>query len=136
MQNVALISSSGPAGAERPSRLPPSINMVAAIKAAQARAPGMTLTQLVVFLTVATEEGIRLNDLGARINESQATVSRSVSALTEGGLRGSPRAGYGLLILLRDRDDGRGRRAALSESGRRLLAWIEATMQGRWGAVG
>lgn len=136
MQNVALISSSGPAGAERPSRLPPSINMVAAIKAAQARAPGMTLTQLVVFLTVATEEGIRLNDLGARINESQATVSRSVSALTEGGLRGSPRAGYGLVILLRDRDDGRGRRAALSESGRRLLAWIEATMQGRWGAVG
>lgn len=136
MQNVALISSSGPAGAERPSRLPPSINMVAAIKAAQARAPGMTLTQLVVFLTVATEEGIRLNDLGARINESQATVSRSVSALTEGGLRGSPRAGYGLLILLRDRDDGRGRRAALSESGRRLLTWIEATMQGRWGAVG
>lgn len=135
MQNVALISSQ-PQDAERPSRLPPSVNMVAAIKAAQARAPGMTLTQLLVFLTVATEEGIRLNDLGARINESQATVSRSVSALTETGLRGSNRAGYGLLVLLRDRDDGRGRRAALSDAGRRLLTWIEATMQGRWGSAG
>lgn len=135
MQNVALISSQ-PQEADRPSRLPPSVNMVAAIRAAQARAPGMTLTQLVIFLTVAAEEGIRLNDLGARINESQATVSRSVSALTETGLRGSARQGYGLLVLLRDRDDGRGRRAALSDGGRRLLAWIEATMQGRWGAAG
>lgn len=134
MQNIALISSTPPE-AERPSRLPPSVNMVAAIRAAQARAPGMTLTQLVIFLTVAAEEGIRLNDLGARINESQATVSRSVSALTETGLRGSPRPGYGLLVLLRDRDDGRGRRAALSDAGRRLLMGVEATMQGRWGAA-
>lgn len=136
MQNVALSPLSGHPGTERPSRLPASVNMVAAIKAVQARAPGMTLAQLVIFLTVASEEGIRLNDLGARINESQATVSRSVSALTEGGLRGSPRAGYGLLVLLRDRDDGRGRRAALSESGRRLLTWIDSTMQGRWGVAG
>ncbi|GAA0627801.1 hypothetical protein GCM10009422_26050 [Brevundimonas kwangchunensis] len=133
MQNVALIPSPS-SEIDRASRPRTSINMVAAIKAAQVRAPGMTLTQLVIFLTVAAEEGIRLNDLGARINESQATVSRSVSALTETGLRGSQKQGYGLLVLLRDRDDGRGRRAALSEAGHRLLVWIEATLQGRWSA--
>jgi DNA-binding MarR family transcriptional regulator len=132
MQSTALISSPD---AETPSRRVSTISLVAAIKVAQTRAPGLTLTQLVIFLTVAANEGIRLNDLGDRINESQATVSRSVSALTAAGLRGSSRPGYDLLVLLRDRDDGRGRRAALSEAGRRLLTWIETTVQGRWGAA-
>lgn len=108
---------------------PSTLDMVAVIKAVQSRAPGLTLTQLVVFLTVGAEEGIRLNDLGDRINESQATVSRSVGALTSAGYVGSTRPGYGLLVLMRDREDGRGRRAALSHTGRSLFAWIEQTFQ-------
>lgn len=107
----------------------PALDMAAAIKVAQAHAPGLTLTQLLIFLTVASEEGLRLNDLGARTNESQATVSRSVGVLTATGHRGSGKSGYGLLMLLRDQDDGRGRRAALSDAGRRLTASIEETFR-------
>lgn len=87
-------------------------------------APGMTLTQLVVFLTVADEEGLRLGELGARTAESQATISRSVAMLSAGH-RGSARPGCGLLVLRADAGDGRGRRAALSDRGRNLLAHLE-----------
>lgn len=108
-------------------RAPTVPAMIAAIRIAQARAPGLTLTQFLVFLTVADEEGLRMNDLGARIQESQATVSRSVGILAAGH-RGSAKPGYGLLELLRDPEDGRGRRAALSDAGRRLASWIETAL--------
>jgi|SRR5215217_7916964 len=106
-------------------------NMIAAIRIAQSAAPGLTLTQLVIFLTVAAEEGLRLNELGDRIGESQSTVSRCVSLLTDTAHRGTARSGSGLLVLLRDRDDGRGRRAALSDEGRRLLDRLETRLRRR-----
>lgn len=102
-------------------------DLAAAIHAAQARAPGLTLTQLLVFLTVAAEEGLRLSDLGARTSQSQANVSRSVAILTATGHRGSRKRGYGLLTLFGDGRDGRARRAALTDSGRYLLARIQAS---------
>jgi DNA-binding MarR family transcriptional regulator len=102
--------------------------VVAALQIARAVAPGMTLTQLLVFLTVAEEEGLRLNELRDRTDESQATISRSVAMLFAGH-RGSTKSGYGLLVLLRDAGDGRGRRAALSDVGQSLLARIETALQ-------
>lgn len=103
--------------------------MIKAISLAQDRAPGLTLTQFLVFMTVAGEEGIRLNDLGARIGESQAVISRNVRALTPAGEPGTLKPAHGLLTLMRDRHDGRGRRAALSPAGRNLLVQIERALE-------
>lgn len=127
MPNIAL--SSEEYGTAARSSCSATLDMAEAIRVARAHAPGLTLTQLLIFLTVASEEGLRLNGLGARTNESQATVSRSVSVLTETGHPGSGKTGYGLLTLLRDQDDGRGRRAALSAAGRRLAACMENVFQ-------
>ncbi|NJC41703.1 DNA-binding MarR family transcriptional regulator [Brevundimonas alba] len=106
-----------------------SMDMAAAIQIARASAPAMTLTQLAVFLTIASEEGLRLKDLCARTRESQATISRSVGLLTTTGYRGTRKSGYGLVALLGDLNDGRVRRAALTADGRRLFAEIECAFQ-------
>lgn len=114
------------AGAELPDSR--TWNLIAAIETVQSEAPGLTLTQLLIFLRVAVEEGIRLNDLAARTNESQASISRNVGMLTPRGHAGSAR-GRGLLTLMRDRDDGRARRAAVSDKGRQLLDRIHQAIQ-------
>jgi DNA-binding MarR family transcriptional regulator len=103
--------------------------LIKAICLAQDRAPGLTLTQFLVFMTVADEEGIRLNDLGIRIGESQAVISRNVRALTSAVEPGSLQPAHGLLTLMRDREDGRGRRAALSPLGRNLIVQIEHILE-------
>lgn len=100
-----------------------------AIGLAQDRAPGLTLTQFLVFVAVADEEGNRLNELGARIGESQAVISRTVRALATAGEPGTLPPAHGLLALMRDRHDGRGRRAALSPAGRTLLGQIEHILE-------
>ena len=111
------------AGRAAPARI------IRAISLAQDRAPGLTLTQFLVFMAVAGEEGIRLNELGARIGESQAVISRTVRSLTPAGGPGTLSPAHGLLALMRDRHDGRGRRAALSPAGRTLLHQIEHALQ-------
>lgn len=128
MSNIALSVEEYAASARTfvPSPIP---DMADAIKTAEAHAPGLTLTQLLVFLTIAAEEGLRLNELGARIDESAANVSRSVAALTAAGRAGSAGFGYGLATLLRDQDDGRARRVALSDTGRRLAGLIESMLR-------
>lgn len=118
-------------GTGRPASWTAPARIINAIGLAQERAPGLTLTQFLVFMAVAGEEGIRLNDLGARIGESQAVISRNVRALTSAGEPGSLQPAHGLLGLMRDRHDGRGRRAALSPAGRNLLIQIEHALDSR-----
>ena len=102
---------------------------MSAISLAQDRAPGLTLTQFLVFMAVADDEGIRLNELAARIGESQAVISRTVRALTTNGEPGTLPPAHGLLALMRDGHDGRGRRAVLSTAGRTLLGKIEHILE-------
>ena len=116
-------------GAEPPAGRTTPARIMSAIGLAQDRAPGLTLTQFLVFVAVADEEGIRLNELGARIGESQAVISRTVRALTTAGEPGTLPPAHGLLALMRDRHDGRGRRAALSPAGRMLLGQIEHILE-------
>lgn len=112
-----------------PARPAASVRIIRAIGLAQDRAPGLTLTQFLVFMAVAGEEGIRLYELCDRIGESQAVISRTVRALTPAGEPGTLPPAHGLLTLMRDRHDGRGRRAALSTAGRTLLGQIEHAME-------
>ncbi len=128
LQTGAILESERP-GTDRPVGRGAPVRMIHAISLARDRAPGLTLTQFLVFMTVAGEEGIRLNDLGARIGESQAVISRNVRALTPPGGPGTLQPAHGLLTLMRDRRDGRGRRAALSPAGRDLLVQIEHALE-------
>lgn len=129
MLQTGTILDSDRRGTDRPASRAAPVRMIKAISLAQDRAPGLTLTQFLVFMAVAREEGIRLNDLGARIGESQAVISRNVRALTPAGEPGALQPAHGLLTLMRDRHDGRGRRAALSPAGRNLLVQIEHALE-------
>jgi len=115
--------------AGRPVRRAAPGRIISAINLARDRAPALTLTQFLVFMAVAGEEGIRLYELGARIGESQAVISRTVRALTTVGEPGTLPPALGLLTLMRDRNDGRGRRAVLSPAGRTLLGQIEHALE-------
>jgi DNA-binding MarR family transcriptional regulator len=117
-----------PAGSGPPGHWAAPVRIIKAVSLAQGRAPGLTLTQFLVLMAVADEEGIRLNELGERIGESQAVISRNVRALIPADEPGALRPAHGLLALMRDRHDGRGRRAALSPAGRKLVNQIERTL--------
>lgn len=129
MLHTGATLESGRRGADRRAGRAAPVRMINAISLARDRAPGLTLTQFLVFMTVAAEEGIRLNELGARIGESQAVISRNVRALTPAGEPGTLQPAHGLLTLMRDRRDGRGRRAALSPAGRNLLVQIDHALE-------
>jgi DNA-binding MarR family transcriptional regulator len=130
MRNVGAIPVPGWSGTSRPGCLSAPARIIRSIELALDCAPGLTLTQFLVFLVVADAEGIRINDLGARIGVSQAVTSRNVRALIPAGEPGALHPAHGLLTLMRDRHDGRGRRAALSPTGRDLLVRIECALEG------
>ncbi len=130
MRHVGVTPVPGWSGTSRSGCLSAPARILRSIELALDCAPGLTLTQFLVFLVVADAEGIRLKDLGTRIGVSQAVTSRNVRALIPADEPGALHPAHGLLTLMRDRYDGRGRRAALSPSGRALLVRIECALEG------
>lgn len=82
--------------------------------------PGLTLIQLLTFLTVAEQEGIRIGDLAIHMSDSAANASRNVRRLTQEDYAGSIGKPAGLLKLLRGARNGRARHVILSDKGRAL----------------
>lgn len=99
------------------------------IDLAQARAPGLSLSQFKLFIAVAGNEGLRIQELARFLGDIDANVSRNVRSMTGRDYAGSLNAAHGLLTLLRGARDSRTRHVVLSPSGRRLFAQIAAEAQ-------
>ena len=79
--------------------------------------------QIVIFLEVAMNEGINMQDLSRKVGLLQSTCSRSVAALSKMHRFNKP--GLDLVITEEDPKDRRYKVISLSSKGRRLWEQIQ-----------
>ncbi|KKL50736.1 hypothetical protein LCGC14_2302510 [marine sediment metagenome] len=78
--------------------------------------PIMPIQTAVVFLTVASEEGINMSDLAERADITQASCSRNVGSLAS--YNRHKKAGHGLLTSREDALERRRKLVFLTDEGR------------------
>jgi DNA-binding MarR family transcriptional regulator len=93
--------------------------LLAALVEIERAAPGLSLSQLAMFLHVRHQEGVRMLELSSLCGRNDAAVSRGVRAMAVEGEPGSLAPAYGLVELLRG-TDGRSRHLALTAAGNAL----------------
>jgi len=93
--------------------------LLAALVEVERAAPGLSLSQLAMFLNIRRQEGIRMLELSSLCDRNDASVSRGVRAMAVEGEPGSLAPAYGLVELFRGKD-GRSRHLALTAAGNAL----------------
>lgn len=93
--------------------------LLAALVEIERAASGLSLSQLVMFLHVRRQEGVRITELSPLCGRNDAAVSRGVRAMAGAGEPGSLAPAYGLVELLRG-TDGRSRHLVLTAAGNAL----------------
>lgn len=102
-------------------------NLLTALVEVERAAPGLSLSQLVMFLHVRRQEGVRMTELSFLCGRNDAAVSRGVRAMAGEGEPGSLTPAYGLVELLRG-TDGRSRHLALTAEGNALADRLSAIL--------
>jgi len=93
--------------------------LLATLAEVERAAPGLSLSQLAMFLHIRHQEGIRMLELSLLCGRNDAAVSRGVRAMAVEGEPGSLAPAYGMVELLRG-TDGRSRHLALTAAGNAL----------------
>lgn len=93
------------------------------------RAPKLTASQLILFLTVANREGMMVGEIARAVDDIEANVSRNIRCLTESQHPWSVGESHGLVKLLRGATDGRARHVVLSADGRALAREISGAFE-------
>ncbi|MFS0710160.1 hypothetical protein [Brevundimonas phoenicis] len=109
--------------------------LLTALAEVERAAPGLSLSQLVMFLHVRRQEGVRMTELSSLCSRNDAAVSRGVRAMAVEGEPGSLAPAYGLVELLRG-TDGRSRHLALTAEGNALADRLSAILAAEPGADG
>ncbi|SJM55116.1 hypothetical protein FM111_04675 [Brevundimonas diminuta 3F5N] len=107
--------------------------LLAALAEVERAAPGLSLSQLVMFLHIRRQEGVRMLELSSLCGRNDAAVSRGVRAMAGEGQPGSLTPAYGLVELLRG-TDGRSRHLALTVKGNALANRLGAILAAEPGA--
>ncbi|WP_019025377.1 MULTISPECIES: MarR family winged helix-turn-helix transcriptional regulator [unclassified Thioalkalivibrio] len=84
--------------------------------------PQLPIQTAAVFLTVAARPGITMLDIGKKLNTSQASCSRNVSALSKWRRQGSP--GLDVVVAKEDPAERRRKQVWLTPKGEDLLRSI------------
>ncbi|MDO1558857.1 MarR family transcriptional regulator [Brevundimonas sp. 2R-24] len=94
----------------------------------RAEAPGLSLTEALVFLYVAENEGLNMREVAQVCGLSDSTASRTTRALADGDDPLSLPPARGWIEVRRNPADGRGRTLYLTESGRGLVDAIDRAL--------
>ncbi|MND31978.1 hypothetical protein D3C80_225410 [compost metagenome] len=90
--------------------------LIAALAEVERAAPGLSLSQLVMFLHILRREGVRMTALTPLCGRNAAVVSRGVRAMAQRGEAGTLEPAHGLVELLRG-VDARSRHLAPTSAG-------------------
>lgn len=93
--------------------------LLAILAEVEQTAPGLSLSQLAMFLHILRREGVRMTELSALCGRNDAAVSRGVRAMAVPGEPGTLAPAHGLVELLRGAD-ARNRHLAPTAAGLRL----------------
>lgn len=78
--------------------------LIAMLSEVDRTAPGISLSQLAMFLHILRREGVRMMELPPLCGRNEAAVSRGVRAMAKAGDAGTLEPAYGLVELLRGAD--------------------------------
>lgn len=99
-----------------------------AIEAFRARDPTILLNSVVAFLYAAENEGLGVKELAYLCQLNEATTSRAIRALAAPEAPGALPPSLGLVVLLQNPRDARGRLIFLTEEGRTLRRRIDTAI--------
>lgn len=97
-----------------------------ALQAFQTAVPNATCNNFYTFLTIATEEGMKVGELNRRLGVDNTSTPRALSMLQK---RARGRTGYDLVELRPDYEDARIKRCHLTPKGMRLWAQIRKHLE-------
>jgi DNA-binding MarR family transcriptional regulator len=92
------------------------------------RDAGILLNSVIAFLYVAENEGIAVKDLAYLCRLNEATTSRAVRALAASNAPGALPPSLGLVVLVQNPRDARGRLIYLTDEGRALCRQIDTAI--------
>lgn len=98
------------------------------LEAFRARDPTILLNSVVAFLYVAENEGLGVKELAYLCQLNEATTSRAIRALAAPEAPGALPPSLGLVVLLQNPRDARGRLIFLTDEGRALRRRIDAAI--------
>jgi DNA-binding MarR family transcriptional regulator len=103
--------------------------VLAALELMRGAAPRLTVTELTVLLYVAENPGINIAELAMIARLNMATASRSARSLAQQGAPGALAPYAGLVELMDNPRDGRGRLLRLSPAGLSLCAELDGLIE-------
>jgi DNA-binding MarR family transcriptional regulator len=103
--------------------------VLATLELMRVAAPRLTVTELTVLLYVAENPGINIAELAMVARLNMATASRSARSLGHEGAPGALAPYAGLVELMDNPRDGRGRLLRLSPAGLSLCAEIDSLIE-------
>jgi DNA-binding MarR family transcriptional regulator len=103
--------------------------VLAALELMRASAPRLTVTELTVLLYVAENPGINIAELAMVARLNMATASRSARSLAREDAPGALAPYAGLVELMDNPRDGRGRLLRLSPAGLALCAELDGLIE-------
>ena len=99
--------------------------ILAAIELFRNRTPDLWVNNLVTFLYASENEGLNVKELASVCRLSEATASRSIRSFAASNAPGALKPALGLVELIENPADGRGRLVFLTEEGRRVAAELD-----------
>jgi DNA-binding MarR family transcriptional regulator len=98
------------------------------LEAFRARDPTILLNSVVAFLYAAENEGLGVKELAYLCHLNEATTSRAIRALAAPDAPGALPPSLGLVVLLQNPRDARGRLIFLTDEGRALRRRIDGAI--------
>jgi DNA-binding MarR family transcriptional regulator len=97
-----------------------------AVEAFRDREPTILLNSMLAFLYVSENEGLGVKELAYLCQLNEATTSRAIRALASPEAPGALPPALGLVVLLQNPRDARGRLIFLTDAGRELCERIDS----------
>lgn len=92
-------------------------------------APDITFSEMLAFLYVAENPGVRVKELAALMDTTNATASRASRALLKEGEPGARTPAYGWLLMASNGREAVSRHLYLTEAGVELVQRLDALIE-------
>ncbi len=92
-------------------------------------APDITISEILAFLYVAENPGVRIKELAALMETTEATASRASRSLLDAGDPGARAPGRGWLLMASNEREAVSRHLYLTEAGVELVQRLDALIE-------
>jgi len=99
--------------------------ILAGLELLRRRSPDLWVNNILTFLYASENEGLSVKELASVCRLSEATASRSIRSFAAPEATGALRPALGLVELVENPADGRGRLVFLTDEGRRVASELD-----------